>query len=602
MKIKKLLLLRLFILVITLSVNAQQETVTNKTDLLSAVNRINAGTVTTIIIADGTYTDAFINIKRTGTAANPIVVKAANPGQVFFEGNSRVAMGSAYITFQGVVFRNPNSLVTSGTTIEPVVKFRYDSSNLCNYCTLTNVKIDGYNGTAAQSDKLPADGGTGLTFKWVLLYGQYNEISYCTFVNKKGIGSVINDNRDASTANYSKIHHNYFSDRRIVGDYVDDHNDQDAIRIGNSSTSLSDSFTEVYDNLFNNWQGEIEIISNKSGNNKYYNNTFRNYSGSLTLRHGDNCEVYGNYFFANNNNFSGGIRVIGENHKIYNNYIEGVNSTKLSASGSSTSSNLGGINIMKGQASSPLNGYYQVKNATILNNTFVNCDFGIRVGGGSQTLPPLDLLVANNIFLMNGSTKIAINELIAANSSYPYTYTGNIRQSGTWTLNGILSNNQFVTSGLLTSDTDFYRIKSGSAAINAGVGTYSFLTKDILDGIRPTAFDAGAEEFGAGGTRLPYTVADVGVKVGFGGSGSLGLSKNKLRDQNLRIFPVPVSGDYLNIYLENQILGKIQVVNIQGKVVLEYFCFDSAYKLDVSTLSKGTYVLKVQGVSKHFVK
>ena len=78
---------------------------------------------------------------------------------------------------------------------------------------------------------------------------------------------------------------------------MNEDNDQDAIRIGNSSTSLSNSFTEVYANYFYNFFGEVEIISNKSGGNKYYNNTFRDYAGALTLRHGDDCEVHGNYFF-----------------------------------------------------------------------------------------------------------------------------------------------------------------------------------------------------------------------------------------------------------------------------------------------------------------
>ena len=70
----------------------------------------------------------------------------------------------------------------------------------------------------------------------------------------------------------------------------------------------------------------------------------------------------------------------------------------------------------------------------------MNCDYGIRIGGGSQTLAPLNLIVANNIFLMSSSSKPAVNELITAISGSPYTFTGNIRQSGAWTLNGTLTN------------------------------------------------------------------------------------------------------------------------------------------------------------------
>ncbi len=569
--------------------NLYSQTVSTNTELQTAISNATAGS--TIILADGIWTNTYINIKKTGTAVNPVTIKAQTPGQVFFEGNSRVAMGGNYITFQGVVFRNPSNLVASSSTIEPVIKFRDASSNTCSNCKVTNVKIDTYNGTATQSAT------TSLIYKWILLYGQYNEISYCTFTGKYGIGSVINDNRDVTTANYTKIHHNVFTDRTFVGTYVDQNNDQDAIRIGNSATSLSDSFTEVYENLFNNWQGEIEVISNKSCNNKYYNNTFRDYSGSLTLRHGNNCEVYGNYFIANNQLFSGGIRVLGENHKIYNNYIEGVNSSKSAAAGGGASSNLGGINLIAGISTSVgganLSGYYQVKNIIITNNTFVNDDFGIRLGGGSNTLPALNMVAANNLFLMSSSTKIAVDEIIVADISSPYTFNGNIRQSGTWKLNGNLSSNQIVTSGLLTSGTDFYRIQTGSAAIDAGIGTYSFLAKDILDGARPVLYDAGAEEFGAGGTRLPYKVADVGVKIGFLGTASLAVKDNSIAKKGIKIYPNPSKGDNITIDAE-QTIGKVEIYDLNGRFLMKNEINDNSGQLVIKSLSKGIYILKIQ--------
>lgn len=596
MKITKLPILQALVLLLSMSATAQL--VTTNAALATAIT--NAGPGTTITLADGVWTDTFVNIKKTATAANPIIIQAQTPGQVFFEGNSRVAMGGAYITFQGVVFRNPSNLVATTTTVEPVVKFRYDSSNTCSNCTLTNVKIDAYNGTAAQS-ATPT-----LIYKWVLLYGQNNEISYCSFTGKNGIGSTINDNRDVTTANYTKIHHNYFGDRTYVGTYVDQYNDQDAIRIGNSSTSLTDSFTEVYENLFSNWFGEIEVISNKSCKNKYYNNTFSNYSGSLTLRHGNDCEVFGNFFLANSNQFSGGIRVLGENHKIYNNYIENVNASKSTAAGGGTSSNLGGINIIGGIATSVnglnLSGYYQVKNLTITNNTFVNGDFGLRIGGGSNTLPPLGMVAANNIFVMPTSSSKAVDEIRAADASSPYTYTSNMKQSGAWTLNGNASGNLSFSSGLLSAGTDTYRLSATSPAIDAGSGSFSFLTKDIFDGLRPTLFDVGAEEFGAGGTRVPYKVSDVGVKIGFGGSSNLAVVSNNIKTSSLLLYPIPVKEDRLHIDFGGNILGKVQIIDPQGKIVKELFLDSTVGDLDISALQKGVYLLKVQGTSKLFIK
>lgn len=123
--------------------------------------------------------------------------------------------------------------------------------------------------------------------------------------------------------------------------------------------------------------GEVEIISNKCGSKKYYNNTFRDYQGTLTLRHGNNTEVFENYFFGNNNYFSGGVRVIGEDHKVYKNYFEGLRYRKPSGSGSNTT---GALNVTNGKPNSALNEYYQVKNVQIVNNTMVDCDYGIRIG------------------------------------------------------------------------------------------------------------------------------------------------------------------------------------------------------------------------------
>jgi poly(beta-D-mannuronate) lyase len=568
--------------------------VSTSTALNNAITAAVPGS--TIILADGIWNNTLIKFKKTGTAAAPITIKAQTAGNVFMQGNSRIAMGGAYINIEGLVFKNASGLVTSSSTIEPVISFRYDSSNNCNNCKVKNVKIDSYNGTSSQATD---------TFKWIALFGQYNEISYTSFIGKNGVGSAINDNRDVTTINYNKIHHNYFADRTFVGSYVDEYNDQDAIRIGNSATSLSDSYTEVYENLFNNWFGEIEVISNKSGHNKYYNNTFRNYSGSLTLRHGNDCEVFGNFFLANNNQFSGGIRVLGENHKIYNNYIEGVNSTKSTAAGGGNSTNLGGINLIAGKTTSvggaDLSGYYQVKNIIITNNTFVNGDFGIRLGGGSNTLAATGMVAANNIFLMQSSSKIAVDEVIPAISGSPYTFTKNIRQSGTWTLNGTLNSNQVVTSNLLTSGADFYRVGASSAAVDTAIGTYSFLTKDILNGNRPALYDVGAEEFAAGGTKLPYNVADVGTLIGFLGTNSvLNTSENITISKGIVLYPNPTKGENITISAE-QIIGKIALYDSNGRFLLTKDINSKTGQLEVSSLNKGVYIIKILNSYKRFI-
>ncbi len=465
--------------------------VTNATELTNAINAASPGA--TIILADGIWKDVFVEVDKNGTVAAPITITAQNAGGVLMMGNSRVYLEGAHLIVSGLVFQDPENLVLDGSSrIEPVIELKR-----CDHCKIINNKIDSYNGTESQKE---------LIFKWILADGQYNEIAYNSFIGKYGVGSIINDNRNSSEPDYLKIHHNYFADRTPING-VNDDNDQDAIRIGNSGTSLDDSFTEVYDNYFANFFGEVEVISNKSGQNKYYNNTFRDYTGTLTLRHGNNCEVFGNYFFAEQNTFSGGVRVIGEGHKVYNNYIEGINSRK---DGGALSNATGGINVSNGRPNTALNGYYPVKNTQVVNNTFVNCDYALRIGttvSSDLSIAPENLIVANNIMYNSSAEAYQIKT----------APTGSSLSEGN--LTSLAAND-------LADDGNFHRLTSSSAPIDAGIGAYAFLMQDILGGDRGTNFDAGAEEFGANGRNLPYADQDVGVNLGFGALSNPTLSLN----------------------------------------------------------------------------
>ena len=506
---------------------------------------------------------------------------------MFFEGRSNISLGGSYIIFEGVIFQNASGLITSGDKLEPIIEFRDTSNNDCVNCHVRNIKIDSYNGSTSQET---------LKFKWIIIYGEYNEVSYSSFIGKNGVGSIINDNHNNSTPDYSKIHHNYFADRVPVNNDVNGLNDQDAIRIGVSTTSLSDSFTEVYDNFFNNWSGEVEIISNKSGSNKYYNNTFRDYQGTLTLRHGNNTEVFGNYFFGDNNAFSGGVRVIGEDHKVYNNYFEGLRYRKPSGAASNTT---GALNITNGKQGSALNEYYQVKNVKIINNTLVDCDLGIRIGtvqNSSTTLAPENIIIANNIML--DSSISALQETTTPTGTS--TYEGNITQNGSWDLINGENSNQTVASGLLVAGTEFYRLVSGSTAINTGIGSYPFLVTDITDGPRTSNFDAGAEEFNSGGANLPYSIEDVGTKLGFGALETLSFQDYNI-DKELKIYPNPVKGN-LYIALEDENIVNVEVVDLLGRTVQQNYIAISTGEIDLTNLPTGTYIVKIKNRFKRIIK
>ncbi len=75
------------------------------------------------------------------------------------------------------------------------------------------------------------------------------------------------------------------------------------MRIGTSDYSMEISATIVEGNYFEYCNGEVELISIKSCENRILNNTFFESEGGVCLRHGNRNEVAGNYFIGNNKYF-----------------------------------------------------------------------------------------------------------------------------------------------------------------------------------------------------------------------------------------------------------------------------------------------------------
>jgi poly(beta-D-mannuronate) lyase len=170
-------------------------------------------------------------------------------------------------------------------------------------------------------------------------------------------------------------------------------NGGETIRVGTSEVSMNVSRTLVEQNYFENCDGEAEIISNKSCENVYRGNTFVRNRGALTLRHGNRCIVDGNWFFGHDKPVSGGIRIIGEDHIIINNYLDG-----LAGEGFESA-----MPFVNGIPNSKPNEYFRVQRALVAYNTFVNCaqpmSFGIGKGTRNRVEPPMDCTIANNLIV-----------------------------------------------------------------------------------------------------------------------------------------------------------------------------------------------------------
>ena len=228
----------------------------------------------TIILKNGIYRDAKLVLHARGEKDKPIIVQAENPGKVFIEGSSSMRIGGQYVEIHGLTFREGYG--------RNVWEFRSKTGMLANNCRITNCIIDGYNNPDDKEEE-----------RWVLLYGKNNRIDHCTFIGKENEGVLMavileetkgdNESRMLNSDNYHKIDHNYFGKRPKLK-YVN--NGGEIIRIGDSFTSQLSSKTIVENNVFEQCDGEVEIISVKSCDNILRNNFFIECSGALVLRHG----------------------------------------------------------------------------------------------------------------------------------------------------------------------------------------------------------------------------------------------------------------------------------------------------------------------------
>jgi poly(beta-D-mannuronate) lyase len=399
----KILILCVASLLMQQSIYATIYNVSTKTDLQNKMTAAIPGD--TVVVVNGTYNwgqFGFNNTKGTATS-NWIVLKAETRNGVVFTGNTFFQFGGKRIMVTGFKFANGNA------GLDDVIQFRSPGGTSAHYCRLNNITIENYS-----SDSTGAAAGlsSSIDNKWVSLYGINNRIDHCTFIDKFNAGATVVvwfDNQVyplKSTPTYHRIDSNYFNKRSFMGG-----NGGESMRIGTSQASRTYAFNTIEYNLFENLtQTEPEIISNKTGFNTIRYNTFKNCSGGITLRHGRYSTVYGNFFIISNPSvkYDYGIRVIDKGHKIYNNYLEGLNGNK---------NNLTSLR-------SPIilyNGFYSVNDTTDPNhssvywpadscivafNTLVNCEGGAGIvlgftDNGANIYQPLGVTIANNLIKMS---------------------------------------------------------------------------------------------------------------------------------------------------------------------------------------------------------
>jgi len=324
-----------------------------------------------IILANGVWKDAKLVFKANGKKNKYIYLKAETAGKVFMEGKSSLAISGSWLHISGLVFTNG---YTPGRT---VVDFKTDNQNYAYHCILSNCVIDNFNQTTREKED-----------NWIALWGKYNTVEYCYLGGKSNVGTtlIVCPNDSNSIHNKHWIYRNYFGPRPRLGS-----NGGESIRLGTSQVCTFSSESTVEGNYFEHCNGEVEIISNKSCDNKFLNNTIFESEGSLVLRHGNRAQVSGNWFIGNGKPFTGGVRVINEGHRIYNNFFYKLRGDEFRSP----------LTIMNGIPNSEPSGYAPVKNVILANNTFLDCtlpwNFCVGVSERNRIVAPQNTQIINNI-------------------------------------------------------------------------------------------------------------------------------------------------------------------------------------------------------------
>ena len=226
--------------------------------------------------------------------------------------------------------------------------------------------------------------------------------------------------------------------------------------------------------------------------------------------------------------------------------------------------------------------------ATIVNNTFVNnsnggtgnsdfATFGLSQQSGSFS----SLTVANNIFWgntdHNGNTALAFGKRTDANLASGLTIVNSIDEDG---FSNIASANLTSTSTanplFTNASSNDFTLQSGSPAVDSG---------------NNSSLPAGITTDLSGNIRIFNTTVDMGA---YEYNSTLGLG-NVEAISSLKLYPNPTSS-ILNIKT-NVAIENIAVYNLQGQKVLE----STKDTIDVSTMAKGMYVIKVQTASGRFL-
>lgn len=356
----------------------------------------------TFLLADGNYALSWLKLSCQGTAEAPIVLMAQNTLSARVINSGCITLeNAAYVEFHGLDF--DMSATSSFFKLQGAQHIRITRNRF-------QMSVD----------------SEGQTSKWILVgdiwendqcASAYNRIDHNLFLNKADGGALIVIDGAHGTpggiSRHDRIDHNIF---RNNGPRVA--NEKETIRVGVSDLSMDSSYTVIDHNLFEQCDGDPEVVSIKSCCNIVSDNTFRQCLGTLCLRHGFNNQATGNIFLGEGKTAlyeqdtigCGGIRIYGKDHTVTGNYMQGLTGYKWDPA----------IALTNGDANNTVSSsskHFLPENVIISGNTFVNCKSTLEVGftnNGKYSKKPKNCRFESNLIVAD---KQAVTEHTAMGSS-----------------------------------------------------------------------------------------------------------------------------------------------------------------------------------------
>jgi len=439
---KHLITFLFFIQIASVKFFANPIIVSSIADLQKAINEAKPGEI--ILLKKGVYTTTGdILINKAGTKEKPITIAAEELAgtEITGKGGFNLVSPAAYIIIRGF-------------------KFTHEASK---------AKCSPGSGFCRWTHNIFETPGTG---EYLTIAGSDQEVDHNTFQNKDSLGRFIAIRGTGNQiAERLWIHHNYFKTQKNQGG----RNGAEAFQFGLSGFSLSSSNSIVEYNLFEDCDGENELISIKASRVTVRYNTIRNCPAQFTLRHGNFNQVYGNYFIN-----TPGLRIFGDDHLIHSNHFENCSI---------------GINIGNGGAEvadgAPLTSHDRPDRVIIAFNTLVNNKANITQTAREKGLGSTFITIANNIIYGGGPAASIVGP--ALNHSWEGNIIFNTNGAGDMPAGSYM----MIDPKLAKDANGEYHLQKGSPAINASKGNYTSVIVDMDEQLRKSPLDIGADEFSA---------------------------------------------------------------------------------------------------------